>query len=277
MLPPGPAKHRVLDADSIELGRSDELDEAARARLHAGLDALHPWRKGPFALFGLPLDAEWRADWKWRRLAPAISSLVERRVLDVGAGNGYYVLRMLGAGARAVIGIEPMLRSVLQFRALKRYAGGCPGWVLPLSLEEVPAGVGAFDTVFSMGVLYHRRSPLDHLTRLFALLRPGGELVLETLVLPGNGTEVLVPAGRYARMRNVWFIPALGALRQWLVRVGFETPRCVDVSPTTPAEQRSTPWMRFESLCSALDPADPQRTVEGHPAPRRALFIAHRP
>ncbi|PMC22346.1 tRNA 5-methoxyuridine(34)/uridine 5-oxyacetic acid(34) synthase CmoB, partial [Klebsiella aerogenes] len=44
-----------------------------------------------------------------------------------------------------------------------------------------------------MGVLYHRRSPLDHLWQLKDQLAPGGELVLETLVIEGDENTVLVP------------------------------------------------------------------------------------
>ena len=126
-----------------------------------------------------------------------------------------------------------------------------------------------------MGVLYHRRDPLRLLERLKELLRPGGELVLESLVLPpGRQQEVLAPAGRYARMRNVWAVPGTGRLAGWMDQAGFADCRVVDVTATTTAEQRSTAWMRFDSLQQALDPADRARTVEGHPAPVRAIFIA---
>ncbi|HSO82854.1 DUF1698 domain-containing protein, partial [Thiocapsa sp.] len=109
------------------------------------------------------------------------------------------------------------------------------------------------------------------------LLRPGGELVLETLVLEGEGEGLLVPSGRYAAMRNVWFIPTADALAVWLGRCGFTGIRVVDVTRTGPQEQRSTDWMRFQSLLDHLDPADPSRTIEGHPAPVRAVLIANRP
>jgi tRNA (mo5U34)-methyltransferase len=35
--------------------------------------------------------------------------------------------------------------------------------------------------------------------------------------------------------------------------------------------------MTFDSLGEALDPTDPRRTVEGHPAPVRAMVIGRRP
>ena len=111
---------------------------------------------------------------------------------------------------------------------------------------------------------------------LWALLRPGGELVLETLVIDAPDGRVLVPKNRYARMRNVWFLPSLPLLETWLGRSGFDDVRTVDVSATTSDEQRATDWMPFESLAAALDPDDPGRTIEGHPAPLRALVIAGR-
>ena len=195
-------------------------------------------------------------------------------MLDVGAGNGYYALRMLGAGAARVIGVDPTLLYVMQFLALKHFLPGQPAWILPARLEDLPDTPGAFDTVFSMGVFYHLRDPIGHLGDLRGRLAPGGELVLETLVVEGDSRTLLTPADRYARMRNVWMIPSTGLLETWLQRTGFEQVRLVDVSRTTVAEQRSTEWMRFESLAQCLDPDDPGRTVEGYPAPLRAVLLA---
>jgi len=126
-------------------------------------------------------------------------------------------------------------------------------------------------------VLYHRRSPLDHLLELKSALKPGGELVLETLVIEGGPTETLMPEDRYARMRNVWFIPSVEMLQRWLERTGFRNVRAVDVTPTTTEEQRSTDWMQFQSLPDFLDPKDPTRTIEGYPAPIRATLVADKP
>ncbi len=266
----------VLDADTVRIGDPSDLSPAARERLREMLMGLHPWRKGPYELFGVHIDTEWRSDWKWQRLAPHITPLTDRLVLDVGCGNGYHCWRMHGAGAARVIGIDPSPLFVMQFRALRRYVPAAPVDVLPLGIDDVPPDLAAFDTVFSMGVLYHRRSPLDHLLQLKGCLRPGGELVLETLVVEGDAHTVLVPPGRYARMGNVWFIPSPPLLQRWLERCGFRDVRIVDVTPTTVEEQRSTDWMHFQSLPDFLDPRDPSITVEGHPAPVRAIAIARR-
>ncbi len=269
--------HLDLDQDCIGIGRAEDLDAAQRQALEQALRQLHPWRKGPFCLFGLHIDTEWRSDWKWRRLREHIQPLQDRLVLDVGCGNGYHLWRMRGAGARLALGIDPTLLFVHQFAALQHYLKDPQTGLLPLALEELPTRMALFDTVFSMGVLYHRRSPFDHLQELREALRPGGELVLETLVIEAEAGRVLVPRDRYARMRNVWFIPSVPELQHWLERAGFLEVRCVDVTRTTTEEQRSTDWMRFESLAQCLDPDDPAKTVEGDPAPRRAILLARRP
>ncbi|MFC3609144.1 tRNA 5-methoxyuridine(34)/uridine 5-oxyacetic acid(34) synthase CmoB [Stutzerimonas tarimensis] len=270
----------ALTAESIELADNLVLQgtcsEGERAQLDTALRGLIPWRKGPFDLFGVKVDTEWRSDWKWQRLAPHLS-LQGRRVLDVGCGNGYYMWRMLGAGAETVIGVDPNWLFHNQFHAVKRFLPEHPAWHLPFALEELPPRLEGFDTVFSMGVLYHRRSPIDHLLELRDCLVKGGELVLETLVVEGDEFTALVPEDRYARMRNVWFLPSVPALARWLRRAGFVDVRCVDVSVTPVEEQRATEWMRFQSLPDFLDPQDHSRTLEGLPAPTRAILLARKP
>lgn len=264
----------LVDSNGFKIGLKNELSTLETQQLEAGLKNLFPWRKGPYDLFGLHLDTEWRSDWKWDRIKDHISPLSNRLVLDVGCGNGYHCWRMLGAGAQMVVGVDPVQLHVLQFQAIRRLYGEAPVYVLPLTLEEIPKKTSIFDTVFSMGVLYHRRSPIDHLTDLRDCLRSGGELVLETLIIEGHLGESLVPEGRYARMRNVWFLPTCATLVSWMKRCGFKNIRVVEVNQTSTQEQRSTAWMTFNSLQDFLDPDNPDLTIEGHPAPRRATFIA---
>lgn len=263
--------------DTVALATHDDLAPLQRQQLLSALRELMPWRKGPFDFFGTHIDTEWRSDWKWQRVLPHLSPLAGRAVLDVGCGSGYHCWRLYGAGARFVLGIDPTILFLMQFLAIKRYVPDTPVWYAPLRLEELPATPGFFDTVLSMGVLYHRRSPLDHLQELFGLLRPGGELVLETLVVAGDAHTVLMPQDRYAMMRNVFFLPSTAQLEIWLSRCGFTDVRTVDETVTSVDEQRSTDWMRFQSLADFLDPSDATRTVEGYPAPRRAVLLANRP
>lgn len=268
----------AFNQDTVRIGCADDADDVQRAALQQALETFIPWRKGPFELFGIHIDTEWRSDWKWQRVLPHLAPLQGRLVLDVGCGSGYHLWRILGAGAKQVIGIDPSLFFLMQFQTIKNYALEQPVHFLPLKSEDLPDFRGnGFDTVFSMGVLYHRRSPLDHLQELKNALCAGGELVLETLVVEGDVHTALMPEDRYGKMRNVWFIPSVAMLELWLRRLGFEKIRTVDVTPTTMAEQRSTAWMRFESLKDFLDPKDSSRTIEGYPAPLRAVIIATAP
>ncbi|MCK9468930.1 MAG: tRNA 5-methoxyuridine(34)/uridine 5-oxyacetic acid(34) synthase CmoB [Porticoccaceae bacterium] len=264
-------------ASAVRIGVADDCTDELREQLRTTLMGLHPWRKGPFELFGLAIDTEWRSDWKWDRLAPHLPSLDGQHVLDVGCGNGYHCLRLYGAGASRVIGIDPSPRFVHQFYALKHYCPEVPVDVLPLGIEHVPPALHGFDTVLSMGVIYHRRDPEGHIRELLDCLKPGGLLVLETLIVDDALAPALIPEGRYAKMRNVWCVPTAATVLSWLESCGLDTPQLVDDSVTTLGEQRRTDWMHFESLADFLDPADQTRTVEGHPAPRRGLFLARKP
>lgn len=246
---------------------------AALSHMESCLRQLHPWRKGPFQLGPLHMDTEWRSDWKWDRLAPVLGALDGQRVLDIGCGNGYFGWRMLGARAASVIGVDPTLLFCMQHRAIQHFFQHPRHWVLPLAIEELTT-THRFDWVLSMGVLYHRRDPHEHIRQLHGLTEQGGKCVLETLIVEGN--QVLYPQGRYARMRNIGAIPDLGSLERWMLEAGFQDIRIVNVSTTSLDEQRSTSWMQFESLDKALDPMDLNKTVEGLPAPRRAMLVGER-
>ncbi|MCW8998886.1 MAG: tRNA 5-methoxyuridine(34)/uridine 5-oxyacetic acid(34) synthase CmoB, partial [Kangiellaceae bacterium] len=237
--------------NSVSVGKASEIElqltSQQRSALIEQLKTLHPWRKGPFNLFDIHIDTEWRSDWKWDRLLPHISSLNNRTILDVGCGNGYHCWRMLGEGAKLVLGIDPSQKFLAQFSVLKKYIGEKPVHLLPLGIEDMPKEManGGFDTVFSMGVLYHRKSPMNHLLELKNMLGRKGELILETLVIDGDENQVLLPKGRYAQMRNVWFLPSAKALELWMSKCGFKNTRTVDINQTSLEEQRATEWMHF--------------------------------
>lgn len=262
-----------LASPCLRIGSSAQIDDATRAAICENLMSFHPWRKGPFCPYGIHLDTEWRSDWKWARLQEQLD-LHDKLILDVGSGNGYYGWRMLGAGAQRVIAIDPTIGYVAQYAAMRHFIGEQPMHVLPLKLEELPQGNAAFDCVFSMGVIYHRKDPMEHLQTLLSHLKPGGELILEGLVIEGGTGDLLQPEGRYAKMKNVHAIPTPTTMMRWLEQAGLKAIRLIDVSPTTTDEQRRTAWMHFESLADYLDPNDPSKTVEGHPAPIRAVFSA---
>lgn len=271
------SQFRKLTSSAITIGNAEEINQDTRKQLNLAFKRLCPWRKGPYSLFGIEIDTEWRSDWKWDRLIDHIKPLQNRTVLDVGCGNGYHCWRMLGAKAKMVIGIDPALLHIMQFHAIRKLYGEAANYILPLRLEDLPANLSLFDMVFSMGVLYHRRSPFDHLLELKDCLHPGGQLILETLIIEGEKNQVLVPEGRYAKMRNVWFIPSCESLQTWLQRCGFVNIRLINITKITIEEQRSTRWMQSQSLKDFLQPDNHSLTIEGLPAPTRAIFLADRP
>ena len=278
-----------LNSDTLTVDAS--LNESERKQAMALLKQLMPWRKGPFQIgsqigsqigndeSAIKIDTEWHSDWKWQRVAPHLGKLEGRRVLDVGGGSGYHGWRMAGAGAETVIIVDPSCLFYHQFMAIRHFVGNADNYrthYIPAPLEALPAHSQLFDTVFSMGVLYHRQSPFEHLQQLRSQLVKGGELVLETLVIEGDANTVLVPHDRYAQMNNVYFLPSVAALIGWLEKVGFSDVRCVDVAVTSTEEQRKTEWMTYHSLADFLDPNDSTKTMEGYPAPMRATLIAKR-
>ncbi|MBT7371650.1 MAG: tRNA 5-methoxyuridine(34)/uridine 5-oxyacetic acid(34) synthase CmoB, partial [Gammaproteobacteria bacterium] len=238
----------LFHTDTVEVG-------SAGKNYSETLTALKPWRKGPLRIGETFVDTEWRSDWKWQRLVAHLSPLKDRKVLDIGCGNGYHLFRMLGAGASLAVGVDPTILFNYQFALIQKVCADNNAFLLPLRSEHMPP-FACFDTVFSMGVLYHRRSPIDHMTELFSFLKPGGELVLETLIVDSDQQTILIPEDRYAKMANVWFIPSPSVLTTMASRAGFSNPRIVDVTATTTDEQRATEWMDFESLTDFLDPTD---------------------
>lgn len=265
-----------FNQDVIIIGNSIDISAKQRQLLEAQLKLLSPWRKGPFNIFGIHIDTEWRSDWKWSRIAPHIN-LQGKLVLDIGCGNGYYALRMQAMDASLVLGLDPSWHYTFQFHVLQKYL--CvpqKTFVLPFSLEEFPETLTTFDTIFSMGVLYHRQQPQAHLDQIYGMLVNGGKLVLETLIIDDENTNVLIPKERYANMRNVWMIPNIELLSLWLKESGFVNIQVVDTTKTTTKEQRQTEWMTRFSLMQALDPDDHSLTIEGYQAPLRAVMIAEK-
>lgn len=263
-----------LDRGRIRIGQSQDLCEDDQRAMREALRIMIPWRKGPFDVFGIPVDSEWVSSLKWDRVRPHLAPLKGRRILDIGSSCGYYMFRMCADAPEFILGIEPYLTFYFQFQLLQRYIQAERVFTLPLRLEAFPAMSGCFDTVFCMGILYHQRDPLRALEKIRSMLGREGQLVLETLILAEDGDAELQPAGRYAKMNNVFTIPTVVRLKKWLHTAGYGDIRCVDITPTTLTEQRHTGWINSESLEDFLDPENPERTVEGHPAPVRAVVLA---
>ncbi len=262
--------------DTITIGRSSEVDAEQSKAIRQQLKEFMPWRKGPFSVFGVDIDAEWRSERKWRRLQDRLPDLGGKIVADIGCNNGYYMFRMVPASPCFVLGFEPSVQHYYCFKALNAMAG-CTNLVIDLlGVEHIALFRQSFDVIFLMGVIYHRSSPMQVLEDLFNALKPGGTLLVESQAIPGTEPLALFPEKTYAKAPGIYFVPTGTALKNWLLRAGFEDVDLFCSHPMSPAEQRPTEWMVFESYQDYIDPQNAQLTVEGYPAPQRVYLMARR-
>jgi len=249
--------------DTIEIKTSEnikKIEELAKI--------LKPWRKGPFKINDLFIDSEWKSYIKWNTLIPFLD-LKNKDVLDVGCNNGYYMFRMLEMNPKSVTGFDPSALFNLQFEFINKFVKSKIEYKL-LGVEHIPYYEKKFDVIFCMGVLYHRKDPIDMLKELKAGLKEGGEVILDTLMIEGSEEVALSPM-RYAKMKNVYFIPTLKTLYNWIERAKFKDVEFIGKRYTTTNEQRKTEWIDGESLESFLN-KDQTKTIEGYEPPLRVYL-----
>ena len=275
-IPAFPSGHVVLDK-TVRIGKIEELTPEQSQHLPHILKAFVPWRKGPFEVFGTFIDSEWKSDLKWGRVCPVLESLAGKRVADIGCNNGYYMLRMAAQHPELVIGFDPTVRYWYTFQFLQRFAQIDPLYFELLGVEHLHYYPSFFDTVFCMGILYHHPDPIGILRKLGSAMKPGGQLIVESLGIPGEASTALFPEKRYAKVPGTWFVPTQSCLLSWVQRSGFQEVTPFFAQKLTTEEQRRTEWAPYESLQDFLDPEDPTRTVEGYPAPWRFYLHARKP
>lgn len=266
-----PTRHFDPRHPEVIIGLAEEKTESERQLITQDLRAFMPWRKGPFSVFGVEIDAEWRSDRKWQRLEAILPDLDNKVVADIGCNNGYYMFRMAAQRPALVLGFEPTVQHYYCFTALNGIAG-CRNLAIDLlGVEHLGLFSVSFDVVFLMGVIYHRPSPLQTLRDIHAALKPGGTLIVETQAIPGEEPLALFPLSTYAKVPGTYFVPTGACLVNWMAKAGFGDLDLFCRHPMSDQEQRQTPWMTFESYRDFLDPDNPSRTIEGYPAPWRVF------
>jgi tRNA (mo5U34)-methyltransferase len=255
---------QLLLGDTVALSSSEEVDHA---QIEETARMMMPWRKGPFEIFGLFIDTEWQSFMKYNLLRPFFD-LKGKRVADIGCNNGYYLFRMLEDDPAKLVGFDPSALYKTQFDFINHFAKTPIIYEL-LGVEHLPFYEEKFDTVFCLGVLYHRSDPVAMLKQLYKGLDKRGEVFLDTFMIDGDEELCLTPAGSYSKIPNIYFVPTIPALKNWCLRAGFSGFEVLATSLTTPDEQRKTEWIEGQSLEDFLDPEDPSKTVEGYPAPKR--------
>jgi tRNA (mo5U34)-methyltransferase len=262
----------VLLDDVVTVGRRDDIDDATYDRIYKAAKRITPWRKGPFNIFGVEIDTEWRSYKKYNLLKPYFN-LEDKVVGDIGCNNGYYMFRMLKDKPKRLIGFDPMPLMKIQFDFVNKFLKSDIEYEL-LGVEHLPYYGVKFDTLFCLGVLYHRSDPVGTLKSLASSLNSGGELFLDTFMIDGDDEVALTPQGRYSKIPNIYFIPTINALKNWLYRAKFKEVEVLAVVKTEVDEQRQTEWINTQSLNNFLDKDNPNKTVEGYPAPKRVYIKA---
>ena len=271
---------RDMKASFLDVNRSDvtfgseaDLTAEQKLRLEASLKSMIPWKKGPFSLMGVPIDAEWRSDVKWDRFAGAVGSLKNQCVADIGCHNGYFMYRMLAHEARTVIGFEPHAGLAWTFAMLQGFYHRPELHFELFGVEHTHLFQASFDTIFCMGILYHHTDPVGLLRKMRTALKSQGRVFIDCQGIAGDLPLSLTPQTRYAGASGIWFLPTLTALRHWATRAGFSRVETLYSEPLDTSEQRSTAWAPIKSLAAFLDPADPEKTIEGYPAPWRHYLL----
>jgi len=261
----------VTLADTVQI-TIPNLSEYEALQIEETALLMKPWRKGPFGLNDLFIDSEWQSQIKYNLLEPHFD-LKDKIVGDIGCNNGYYLFRMLSHKPKKLIGFDPSAIYYSQFQFMNHYIKSDIVYEL-LGVEHVEFYEHKFDTLFCLGVLYHRSDPVAMLKSLFKGLNKGGELILDTFMIDGEEEMCLTPRDRYSKIPNIYFVPTVPALINWCHRAGFESVEVLETMVTESNEQRKTEWIDTQSLEDYLDPNDKTKTVEGYPAPKRVYVKA---
>jgi SAM-dependent methyltransferase len=144
-----------------------------------------------------------------------------RRILDLGCGNGRLLsmLREHGAAAWELEGIDFSAEAVERCRAKGFRAQAT-------RIEDFEAEDGSFDAVVMMQLIEHLHDPRAALSRVGALLRPGGVFILETPNV--GGLDYRWFRGRWWGMYHFprhWNLFSTSALRRLLADAGFTVLR----------------------------------------------------
>lgn len=268
------ARQNNFAGDTVTIGGADEISPGERKLVRQVLQGFMPWRKGPFRIFDIDIDAEWQSQRKWNRMLPQLPDLGNKIIGDIGCNNGYYMFRMLPYQPRLVLGFEPYVQHYYTFRTLNGFVRNEDLRIELLGIEHLPLFPNCFDVLFCLGIIYHRRSPLDALHDVFNALKPGGTLLLESQAIAGEDPVALFPEKTYAKVPGTWFVPTASCLKNWLLRCGFTEVKQFCMHPMSNLEQRRTDWMTFESYDDFIQQDNPALTIEGYPAPWRVFFSA---
>ncbi|MEW6550999.1 MAG: tRNA 5-methoxyuridine(34)/uridine 5-oxyacetic acid(34) synthase CmoB [Campylobacterota bacterium] len=265
---------KIHNDDWFSAGCADNFSSEENSLILECAKQLIPWRKGPFKVSGIEIDSEWQSNIKYNIIKEHLN-IEGKIVADVGCNNGYYMFRMLEKKPKKLVGFDPSPLFKLQFDFVNHFAKSDIVYEL-LGVEHIEYYEHKFDFIVMMGVLYHRTDPIATLKSLNRALNKNGEILIDTFMIDGDEDMVLTPKDRYSKIPNVYFVPTVNALKNWLGRAGFGDFELIDIKKTDAKEQRKTAWSTEQSLEDFLDPNDETKTIEGYQAPKRVYIKAYK-
>lgn len=260
----------------VEFSSKTKLSEEQKEILHTALMSMICWRKGPFKILDTYVDSEWKSDLKWDRIKNSLKDMEGKIVADVGCGNGYYLYKLMEYNPKHAYGLDPFKMCSYQFDFLNLFAKEKRISFLEEGVDDLVKHKESFDCVMYLGVLYHRREPVESLVNVYDSLRTGGKAIIETLILPGEDINPIEIEGRYCQMHNIYYLTTANGFINWVKQAGFKNIKTISIEKTTIEEQRQTRYSPYKSLVDYLDPDDHNKTIEGYQAPTRMIIEAHK-
>ncbi len=161
--------------------------------------------------------------------------LTGKRVLDIGAWDGFYSFECEKRGAQ-VLAIDNYNRMEVeeerQFASIANSGFLVAREILESRVEYKdmdvcdlsPDTTGCFDIVLFLGVLYHLKSPMPALERIARVTR-GYALVESEIIRTLTSESLILYAQRdeYNRDPTNWFIPTVSAMKGMMEDVGFKS------------------------------------------------------
>ena len=110
-----------------------------------------------------------------RLLSESALEVEERRLFDLGCGNGSTAARLTSCGW-SVVGVDPSRQGIERGKAaypeLQLFFGS--------AYEDLSSEYGQFPVVISLEVVEHVYAPRDYAATLFDLVEPGGIAIVST-------------------------------------------------------------------------------------------------
>jgi tRNA (mo5U34)-methyltransferase len=193
--------------------------------------------------------------------------LAGRRVLDVGANDGFFSIAALLCGAESVRAVNTGELVHGTFPRNLRYAGrlwGVRPRVTVGDFQDLPARGPGFDVILFFGVFYHLENVYRGLRVLEQLLAPGGTVYLETQV---TRVESDLPVLEVASDAYPTTVPQIHCTIDSLGNSNYLLPNSSAVRALAET---------FGLRSAALPPGNPYEADFGGPG-RRRVFALTRP